>query len=124
MKRLEEIEYMKRVPYASAVGSLMYAMVCTRLDICYAIGMVSRYQSNPGPLHQAKHIFKFLLGTKNNVLENQARDLIPLGFTDLDFLFDRDFRKSTFGFVFTLCRGAISWKSVKQDYITYSKHRS
>ena len=39
---------MSRVPYANAVGSLMYAMMCTRLDICYAVGLVNRYQSNPG----------------------------------------------------------------------------
>jgi len=39
----EETESMKTVPYASAVGSLMYAMLCTRPDICFAVGMVSRY---------------------------------------------------------------------------------
>ncbi|RVX02180.1 Retrovirus-related Pol polyprotein from transposon TNT 1-94 [Vitis vinifera] len=41
-KTLEEIESMKTVPYASAVGSLMYAMLCTRPDICFAVGMDSR----------------------------------------------------------------------------------
>ena len=46
-----EVERMKNVPYASAVGSLMYAMLCTRPDICYAVGLVSRYQSNPGEAH-------------------------------------------------------------------------
>ena len=44
-------QMMRQVPYASAVGSLMYAMFCTRPDICYSVGMVSRYQSNPGPKH-------------------------------------------------------------------------
>ena len=39
----QEEEDMRRVPYASTVGSLMYAMLCTRPDICYAIGIVSRY---------------------------------------------------------------------------------
>ena len=43
-KTLEEIEYIRRVPYASAIESLMYAMVCTRPDICYTIGIVSKYQ--------------------------------------------------------------------------------
>ena len=37
---------MKTVPYASAVGSFMYVMLYTRLDICYSVGIVSRYQSN------------------------------------------------------------------------------
>ena len=50
-KTPEEKEKMSRVPYASAVGSLMYAMMCTHLDICYTVGLVSRYQSNPGQKH-------------------------------------------------------------------------
>lgn len=39
-------EEMKKVPLA--VGSLMYAMVCTRPDIAHAVGVVSRFLSNPG----------------------------------------------------------------------------
>ena len=46
-----ELEEMKAVPYAQAVGSLMYAMMSTRPDICYAVRLVSRYQSNPGKAH-------------------------------------------------------------------------
>ena len=47
----EEREYMSQVPYASLVGSLMYAMVCTRPDISQAVSMVSRYMHNPGKTH-------------------------------------------------------------------------
>ena len=47
-KTLEEKEKMSKVPYASAIGSLMYVMMCTRPDICYVVGLVTRYQSNPG----------------------------------------------------------------------------
>ena len=46
-----EIERMRGIPYASTVGSLMYAMLCTRLDICFVVGMVSRYQSDPAEEH-------------------------------------------------------------------------
>lgn len=41
---------MSRVPYASAVGSLMYAMICTRPDISHAVS-VNRYMENPGKEH-------------------------------------------------------------------------
>ena len=41
-------------PYAQAIGSLMYAMLCTRPDISYALGIVSRYQNNPGIKHTSK----------------------------------------------------------------------
>ena len=44
---------MKKVPYQSVVGSLMYAMVCTRPDLSYAVGVVSRFMSNPGEAHWA-----------------------------------------------------------------------
>src|SRR5438128_1260663 len=47
----EEFEYMSRVPYSSAVGSLMYAMVCSRPDLSYAMSLVSRYMANPGKEH-------------------------------------------------------------------------
>ena len=42
---------MGRIPYASLVGSLMYAQTCTRPDISFAVGMLGRYQSNPGLDH-------------------------------------------------------------------------
>ena len=44
-------EEMKKVPYASVVGSLMYAMVCTKPDIDHAVGVVSEFLSNPGKEH-------------------------------------------------------------------------
>ena len=50
-KTKEEMDYMSKFPYASAVGSLMYAMVCTRPDIAHAVGVVSRYMNNLGKEH-------------------------------------------------------------------------
>ena len=50
-KTREEIEYMSRVPYSSAVGSLMYAMVCTRPDIAHAVGVMIKYMNNLGKEH-------------------------------------------------------------------------
>ena len=69
-KNLEEKELMSKKPYASAVGSLMYAMLCTRPDICYAVGVVSRYQSDPGVEHWkiVKHILKYLKRTRDYML--------------------------------------------------------
>ncbi|KAA0058244.1 gag/pol protein [Cucumis melo var. makuwa] len=50
-KTPQEVEDIRRIPYASTVGSLIYVMLCTRPDICYAVGIVSRYQSNSGLDH-------------------------------------------------------------------------
>jgi hypothetical protein len=53
---------MRVVPYTSAVGSLMYAMLCTKPDICFVVGMVNRRHSKLGPTHcvAIKHILKYL----------------------------------------------------------------
>ena len=50
-KTQKERSCIEGIPYASAVGSIMYTMLCTRRDICFTVGMVSRYQSNPSPEH-------------------------------------------------------------------------
>ncbi|XP_075083452.1 secreted RxLR effector protein 161-like [Nicotiana tabacum] len=108
---------MKAVPYASAVGSLMYAMLCTRPDICFVVSMVSRFQSNPGREHwtAVKHIIKYLKRIRDYMLVYHSGDLAPIGYTDSDFQSDRDSRKSTSRYVFTLGGGAISWRSIKQS---------
>jgi hypothetical protein len=50
-KTQEEIEYMSKVHYSSTVGSLIYAMVCTRPDIAHVVGVVIRYMNNPHKEH-------------------------------------------------------------------------
>ena len=121
-KTPQEVEDMKHIPYASAVGSLMYAMLCTRPDICYAVGIVSRYQSNPGRTHwtAVKNILKYLRRTRDYMLMYGAKDLILTGYTDSDFQTDVDTRKSTSGSVFTLNGGAVIWRSIKQGCIADS----
>ena len=56
---------MSVIPYSSTIGSLMYAMVCTHLDISHAIGVVSRFLANPGKAYWevVKWIFRYLRGT-------------------------------------------------------------
>ena len=50
-KTQEEIKYVSKVPYSSAVGSLLYAMVCIRPNITHAVGVVRRYINNLGKAH-------------------------------------------------------------------------
>ncbi|KAI3753641.1 hypothetical protein L2E82_25700 [Cichorium intybus] len=89
----EEIADMSRVPYASAVGSIMYAMTRTRPDVAFALSMVSRYQGNPGRAHwtAVKNILKYLHKTKNFVLVLGGSDTLRVdGYTDASFQTDRD----------------------------------
>jgi len=117
---------MKTVPYVSIIGSLMHAMLCTIIDICFGVGMVSRYQSNPGRKYwtAVKHILKHLKKTRDHMLAYQSESLVPLGYTDSNFQSDKNARKFTSGFVFTLRGGAISWRSVKQSCIVDPPLRS
>ena len=48
----DEQSNMSRVPYASAIGSIMYAMLCTRPDVSYTLSVMSRYQANSGLEHR------------------------------------------------------------------------
>jgi hypothetical protein len=112
-----EIDQMKTVPYASAVGSIMYAQVCTRPDLAFVTGMLGRYQSNPGPDHwkAVKKVLRYLQGTKNHMLIFRESDnLEVVGYSDADFAGCVDTKKSTSGYIFTIAGGAISWKSSKQ----------
>ena len=121
-KTSEEIQRMEKVPYANAVGNLMYTMLCTRPDICFAIGMVNRYQSSLGEAHwkAVKRILRYLKGTANYSLCYQGSNLTVRGYTDADWAGDGDERKSTSGFVFLLGNRAISWSSKKQSCIALS----
>ena len=62
----EDTKKMKVIPHASAIGSIMYAMLCTRPDVCLAISLAGRYQSNPGVDHwtTVKNILKYLKGLR------------------------------------------------------------
>jgi len=87
---------MKNVPYASAIGSIMYAMTSTRPDVAYALSMISRHQASPGPDHWTaiKNILRYLKRTKNKFLVyGGQRELIVKGYTDASFMTDSDDRR-------------------------------
>ena len=76
-KTSKEQNEMTRVLYFNTVGSLIYAMMCTRPNIYYAMGLVSRYQSNPGRKHWnvVKRILAYLKSTADYSLCHQGGDL-------------------------------------------------
>lgn len=103
--------------------SLNYVQTCTRPDISFAVGMLGQYQSNPGMDHwkAAKKVLRYLQGTKDLMLTYRRSDhLEVIGYSDLDYGGYVDSRKSTFGYVFLLAEGAVSWKSAKQSVLTTS----
>ncbi|RVW78256.1 Retrovirus-related Pol polyprotein from transposon TNT 1-94 [Vitis vinifera] len=86
---------MSKVPYASAIGSLMYVMVCTRPDIAHAVGVVSKFISKPGKQHweAVKWILRYLKGSLDTCLRFTGASLKLQGYIDADFAGDINSRK-------------------------------
>ena len=113
---------MQNVPYASAVGSLMYDMVCTRPDIAQAVSTVSRFMSNPGRPHWevVKWILRYLRGSTNMKICFGGGEPKLIAFSDSDMAGDVDTRKSTSGYLVTHSGGAVSWQSRLQKCVALS----
>ena len=118
---------MSKIPYASVIGSVMYAMLCTRLDVAHALSMTSRFQQDPGEKHwtAVKRILKYSRRTKGLLLVyGGEEELIVNGYSDAVFQTDVEDSKSQSGYVFCLNRGVVSWKISKQDTVANSTTES
>jgi hypothetical protein len=114
----EDIEYMARVPYSSAVGSLMYAMVCSHPNFSYAMSLVSR-MANPGKEHWkvVQWIFRYLRGTSKACLKFGRTGKGLVGYVDSDCATDLDKRRSLRGYVFTVGDCVVSWRATLQPVV-------
>ena len=94
-KTPEERNRMTRVLYASAVESLMYTMMCIRPNICYVVGLVNRYQYNPGYKYWNAiiRILAYLRATIDYILYYQGGDMRLTSYTDVDWGGNIDERK-------------------------------
>ncbi|KAK8562191.1 hypothetical protein V6N12_049238 [Hibiscus sabdariffa] len=99
--RPQERERMSQIPYASAIGSIMYAMICHWTVV--------------------KNILKYLRRTKDVFLVYGGEEERRIkGYIDASFQTDKDDSRSQSGFVLCLNGGAVSWKSSKQDKVVDS----
>ncbi|XP_072064303.1 secreted RxLR effector protein 161-like [Arachis hypogaea] len=97
-------------------------MTCTRPDIAYAVGRLSRYTSNPSKdhWHAVQRILKYLKDTINYTLLYSGEPSVLEGYTDASWISYTEDHASISGWIFTLGRGAVSWGSKKQTCITDS----
>ena len=127
---VEEYEHMTSVPYTCAIGSLMYAMVCTRPDITHSVGVVSKYVINLGKEHweAVKWLLSYLRGTSNTSLCYGNGKVVMQGFVDADLSGDVYYSKSTSGYIYIIDGVAVSWmfkfqkcvalSSIETEYVT------
>ncbi|GJU69899.1 zinc finger, CCHC-type containing protein [Tanacetum coccineum] len=115
-----------QLEYSRVIGCLMYVMTCTRPDITFVVGKLSRYTSNPDTQHwQAiQRVLKYLKKTMDYRLTYIGYPLMLEGYTDASQISNTEDNSSTSGWVFLLCGGAISWASNKQTCITGSTMES
>lgn len=126
---------MASIPYQSALGAVMYAMLGTRPDIAYAVSCLSKFSSNPGRAHWSalKHLLRYLRGTIDFKLTygglsgsdssrstSSALGSPLVGYSDSDWGSDPNDRRSISGYVFQLAGGAVSWQAKKQDTVALS----
>ncbi|GKV31585.1 hypothetical protein SLEP1_g40262 [Rubroshorea leprosula] len=108
--------------YRSLVGNLRY-LTCTRPDILYGVGLVSRYMEAPTSTHMkmAKRVLRYIKGTIDYGLTYSFSTNFKLyGYSDNDWGGDVDDQKSTTGFLFFLGDTAFTWCSKKQAIVTLS----
>ena len=124
----EEMEDMKKVPYRSAIGSLMYLATCTRPDIAYAVSMCASYMHNPGRKHweTVKGILAYVNATRSRGIiygsrdaSDEMKDVIYL-YADADHAGNVDNRRSRTGYVTMLHGGAVLWKTRLQERTSMS----
>ena len=114
---------MKVIPYASAIGSIKYVMLCTRPIVYLAMSLARGYDSDPGVDHwtSVKNILKYLKRTKDMFLVYGGdKELVVNGYVDASFDTNLDDSKSQTGYVFILDGGAVSWCSSKQSVVAGS----
>ena len=105
------------------LGSIMYAMLWTRPDLAYTVSVVGQFSANPGPEYWncIKHVMRYLKGTKSMELQYSGSDSLKFhGFTDSDLAGNLATRKLTFGHVFLMSGGAVSWASKWQSTVVAS----
>ncbi|PHU00079.1 hypothetical protein BC332_29866 [Capsicum chinense] len=110
-----------QLEYARVLGCLMYIINCT----C-TISKLGRYTSNPNKTHwmAMKRVLGYLKYTQDYALHYNKYPGVLEGYSDANWITGSNKVKSTSGYVFTIGRGAVSWKSFKQTCIAHSTMES
>ncbi|GKF25254.1 hypothetical protein Tco_0081148 [Tanacetum coccineum] len=124
----KEVKYMKTVPYSSAVGSLMYVMVCTRPNLAHAVSVVSRFMANPGKAHwkAVTWILRYLKGASNICLvyDGKGHGDGLVGYADSDYGDDLVKQRSLTCSIFTLFECAVRSQlyNLRQSALSLTKN--
>lgn len=122
-EEMQEENVLTNIPYRPAIGSLMYLATGTRPDISFAVGKLAQYCEKPTLSHwtAVKRILRYIKGTRDLCITYKADNSLDVrGYCDSDWAGCRATRRSTGGFLFTMCGGPITWRSKKQRVVATS----
>lgn len=111
------------VPYAAAIGSLLYCAVATRPDLAYALSVLSKFTDSPRKEHwkAVKRVFRYLKGTSGvGLIYKAVKEPRLICYSDADWAGDHETRRSTTGLITSLATGPITFKSQKQKAVAIS----
>lgn len=112
-------------PCKNLIGCLMYAMICTRPDLCVAVNLMSRYQNknNKELWQNLKRILRYIKGSLSYKLiyKKGTYENVLVGFVDADWGSNEIDRKSTTGYIFKLFdKSTICWNTKRQNSVATS----
>jgi len=110
-------------PYCPVLGSVMWGQLATRLDLLFAVSLLSRFQANPRIEHWKGllHVIGYIKNTMDyGLTHSRDSELTPLSYVDADYGGCRDTCRSTSGYVFTMSGGPVTWSSKRQATVALS----
>lgn len=118
----EPLDAASQQQYSSIVGSLMYAVTCTRPDMAFSVGSLARFMARPTQQHMvaAKSAVRYLAGTAHYGLLFGSSKHSLTAYSDADFAGCPDTYRSTTGYTFLLHGASISWSSKRQPVVSVS----
>ena len=116
-------EFVDSFPYSEIVGALLYLSVVTRVDIAYAVGVLTRHMKCPtfDACTAVCRLLNYLSVTRTKGIRYRSRECLSLmGFCDSDWASDVDTRRSTSGNIVLMANGPVSWMSKLQPIVATS----
>ena len=105
--------------YASIIGSLRYAVDCTRPDMTYAIGLLCRFTNRRSleNWNTIERVMRYLKKTQNLGLHYKKFPALLEGYRDVDWSSLSNDSKATNDYIFNVAGGIVVWKSKKQTIL-------
>ena len=126
-KRSTSVLDKKEYPFRSLIGSLLYANICSRPDISFALSTLASHNSDPRLMHwnALLDLLRYLRDTQEHKItygklsENDTKNILSV-YADADFAMDTVGRKSRTGYVIFLNGGVVAWNSSLQSTVAQS----